>query len=129
MRQVVQRRLLERGSERDSHCVMREATIGRLLTDGLCVGDLFSIETVRVAIDSHSAWRSSRSTVPKHHEGCNSGARHHEYDQDEPGYERALHHEDAMSRPLRTTRTAEFEARSRSSAPPPIEGGDRRQQP
>lgn len=107
MRQVVQRRFLEGGSEGDSHCVVREAKTGRALTDGLRVGNLFSVEAVGVAIDSHSARRSRWSTVPKHDEGCTSGARHHEYDQDEPGYERTLHYGDAMSRPLRITRTAE----------------------
>ena len=89
--------------------MVREAEIGRRLTDGLRVGNLFSVEAVGVGIDSHSAWRSSLWAVPKHDEGCNSGARHHEYGQDEPGYERTLHYWDAMSRLLRITRTAEIE--------------------
>jgi hypothetical protein len=109
VRKVVQRRLLESGSERHRHCMVREAKIGRRLTDGLRVGNLFSVEAVGVGIDSHSAWLSSLWTAPKHDEGCNSGARHHEYGQDEPGYEETLHYWDAMSRPLRITRTAEIE--------------------
>jgi hypothetical protein len=69
VRQVMQRGLLERGGERDGYCVVREAKVGRRLTDGLRVRNLFSVESVRMAIDGNRAGQSRRSSVPKDDEG------------------------------------------------------------